>query len=317
MVVCKKILVCLSLLLVCLLAGCGAPLLSDREIVRAVFFEKSASGVRAVMLLEGKNAEKPAPETVLAEGPSLMQALQQAENRLQGDVFYGLMDLAVFTDAFSCEEIRSAGKELWDTLRPVPRIRTLLLDSEAVPTDWKQGTGELYEQITAGSKRAHFSSGLQQLFVQEKEYALPEWQGTGFGFVFLRQGREAVRYEVGLTAQLSALLRRQSDRLDCRIPEQDLRLRANATVQCDAQPSGGAVLRLTLRDIKLSSGSAAAPEAESHQKLENAVQAAFMRIRADTAADGFDPLRLHSWTFALDGSRPETAAARLELVLES
>ena len=313
----KKIAVSLTLLLGLGLAGCSAPLLSDREIIRAVFFEKTAAGTRAVLLLE-QDAEQPAESSVCEGiGRTPLQALQQAERNLSGDVFYGLMDLAAFSSDFSGAEVRSAGKRLLDTVRPVPKIQVVLLAEQSLPQDWAQEGQALYEKICDGVQRYGLSSGLQQLYVQEKEYALPVWQGMEYGFLFWQQGRDPVFYQPGLTAQLAAVLHRNSNRLDCWIGKYALQLRAQATLQCEAQTGGKAILRICLRDISLASGAESdSPQQELSELVHQELQNSFATLLADIAADGFDPLRLQTWTFALDGSAPDTAQAQLQIIPE-
>lgn len=314
----KKIAVCLSLLLGIGLTGCGAPLLSDRDIIRGVFFEKASVGVRAVLLLEQESDQPSEASIRQGNGHTPLQALQQAERNLSGDAFYGLMDLVAFSCDFTGAEIRSAGKRLLDTVRPVAKIQVVLLTEQSLPQYWAQDGRILYEEIQDGLQRYGMSSGLQQLYVQPKECALPVWQGTEFGFWFWQQGRDPVFYQPGLNAQLAAVLRRNSNRLDCWIGKHSLQLRAQTSLQCEAQAGGQTVLRVRLQDISLVSGSeAVASQSEQRELLRQELQDAFASLVADVAADGFDPLHLQTWTFSLDGSAPDTAQTRLQVLLES
>ena len=87
-----------ALLTVCaalLLCGCGQAL-SEREIVRAVFFARQQGAYSACLLLADQNAESDGVQykTVSARGDTAAQALHLAEDALPGRLYYGLLDLA-------------------------------------------------------------------------------------------------------------------------------------------------------------------------------------------------------------------------------
>ena len=83
-----------ALLTVCaalLLCGCGQAL-SEREIVRAVFFARQQGAYSACLLLADQNAESDGVQykTVSARGDTAAQALHLAEDALPGRLYYGL-----------------------------------------------------------------------------------------------------------------------------------------------------------------------------------------------------------------------------------
>ena len=79
-----------------MLSGCGAQLLSQREIVRAVFFDRSPEGYTAVLLLNDQQGEQDGDyKTASASGNTPALAWDSAASSLPGKAFYGLMDLAV------------------------------------------------------------------------------------------------------------------------------------------------------------------------------------------------------------------------------
>ena len=87
-----------ALLTVCaalLLCGCGQAL-SEREIVRAVFFARQQGAYSACLLLADQNAESDGVQykTASARGDTAAQALHLAEDALPGRLYYGLLDLA-------------------------------------------------------------------------------------------------------------------------------------------------------------------------------------------------------------------------------
>ena len=71
---------------------------------------------------------------------------------------------------------------------PAPRIDVFLLSAQTV----SEKADTRYAEICTARKKYGVSNGLQQLFARENECALPVWQGTEFGFGFLRQGGAAV-----------------------------------------------------------------------------------------------------------------------------
>ena len=76
------------------LGGCGAPLLSERQIVRAVLFSQTAEWAEAVLLLANTSeADAETFHTLSGVGQTPAEALNQAQQASQGPVFYGLMDL--------------------------------------------------------------------------------------------------------------------------------------------------------------------------------------------------------------------------------
>ena len=85
-----------ALLTVCaalLLCGCGQAL-SEREIVRAVFFARQQGAYSACLLLADQNAESDGVQykTVSARGDTAAQAFHLAEDALPGRLYYGLLD---------------------------------------------------------------------------------------------------------------------------------------------------------------------------------------------------------------------------------
>ena len=78
-----------------LLSGCGQAL-SEREIVRAVFFVQQQGSYSACLLLADQNAGEDGThyKTASALGVTPAQALHRAEMALPGQLYYGLLELA-------------------------------------------------------------------------------------------------------------------------------------------------------------------------------------------------------------------------------
>lgn len=112
-----------ALLTVCaalLLCGCGQAL-SEREIVRAVFFARQQGAYSACLLLADQNAESDGVQykTVSARGDTAAQALHLAEDALPGRLYYGLLDLAHCRRAVIGPTRRHLAR--CSTTRPSPR----------------------------------------------------------------------------------------------------------------------------------------------------------------------------------------------------
>ena len=85
-----------AVLLGCLLAGCGGQLLSHREIVRAVFFTAQDAGFTVKLLTSDQQSEDSAAcKTFTGSGATCAAAWNAAAQTMNGQPFYGLMDLAV------------------------------------------------------------------------------------------------------------------------------------------------------------------------------------------------------------------------------
>ena len=113
-----------ALLTVCaalLLCGCGQAL-SEREIVRAVFFARQQGAYSACLLLADQNAEsdgRGSTKPRLARGDTAAQALHLAEDALPGRLYYGLLDLAALRRAVIGPTHRHLAR--CSTTRPSPR----------------------------------------------------------------------------------------------------------------------------------------------------------------------------------------------------
>ena len=116
----KKALLMLAAMFL-LLTGCGAPLLSERAVVRAVCFRGAAQAARVSLVLEAAGQED-AFQTVTGRGASYAAAFKDAERQLDGAVFYGLMDLALLPPQAGWEQAAEIGQLLADTALPAPKI---------------------------------------------------------------------------------------------------------------------------------------------------------------------------------------------------
>lgn len=122
-----------ALLTVCaalLLCGCGQAL-SEREIVRAVFFARQQGAYSACLLLADQNAESDGVQykTVSARGDTAAQALHLAEDALPGRLYYGLLDLAALPPGCDWADAQKLGTLLYDKAQPAPELSVFVLDT--------------------------------------------------------------------------------------------------------------------------------------------------------------------------------------------
>lgn len=283
--------------------GCSAPLLSEREVVRGVFFAKTGQEYTAVLLLadqqdsqEGSDAYRTAEGR--AAGPDA--ALRAAEETLDGSVFYGLTDLAVLPAECDWEELTGLGRLLYERAQPAPRITLYALAGEQTPLS-ERAEG-VYRAMQDAQRRYGIQNGLPVLFAQQSECALPVWQGTGYGFGFWQKGRPTALYTDDLAAQLAAVLCGQAGRLDTAYATGQAEVEATASVRCEVDAGGQTTLYLSLRSARVWDLD---EEKQNEEQLLNALYEelgqTFDRLAAHVQTGGFDPLRLNIWQFARTG----------------
>ena len=203
-----------ALLTVCaalLLCGCGQAL-SEREIVRAVFFARQQGAYSACLLLADQNAESDGVQykTVSARGDTAAQALHLAEDALPGRLYYGLLDLAALPPGCDWADAQTLGTLLYDKAQPAPELSVFVLDT--ADHSWAADAASLYEDMKAVEREYDLHCGLQQLFAQADGCAVPAYRAdSGYDFALLAADGASV-YVSGLQAQLAAALCRQTGR---------------------------------------------------------------------------------------------------------
>ena len=193
-----------ALLTVCaalLLCGCGQAL-SEREIVRAVFFARQQGAYSACLLLADQNAESDGVQykTVSARGDTAAQALHLAEDALPGRLYYGLLDLAALPPGCDWADAQTLGTLLYDKAQPAPELSVFVLDT--ADHSWAADAASLYEDMKAVEREYDLHCGLQQLFAQADGCAVPAYRAdSGYDFALLAADGASV-YVTGLQAQL-------------------------------------------------------------------------------------------------------------------
>ncbi len=309
------------LFFVCLVfCGCTpAPLLSQREIIHAVFFQQQGSTSRVLLLLADSTqaAEKntPAYRTVSGRGRTSAQALDEAESKLDGQVFYGLLDLAVLPAEYDWQQIQDLGRLLYEKTKPSPQITVFLLENGNNCSE--QTVPDLYTDIENICKRYGIKNGLQQLFSLEKECALPVWQGTGYGFMFLQENQADTVVSEPLAAQMCAVLCGQGDRIDTTFLQGNAAVQAQAVFRHEVDNAGVNQLRLVLSDLQIQNLQDSRQETSSLQnELYGELQHAFSNLIQQIYTSDFDPLRTKVWFSAVHGVSTQPTAPQLSVYFE-
>ena len=240
-----------AVLLSCLLAGCGGQLLSHREIVRAVFFTAQDAGYTVTLLTSDQQSEDSAAcKTFTGSGATCAAAWNAAAQTMNGQPFYGLMDLAVLPAGCSWPLAEEIAQLLQSTARPAPEIAVFVLDP-AVQMPIQDQTPTLYENLKALEEKQQLHCGLQTLFDNAETAAVPVSAGGEYAMLFYDTAANTARQtQSPLAAQLAAILCGQAHRLDCTLPD-DLHLAAKAAADVQVLAPDSVRVNLTLRDCLL------------------------------------------------------------------
>lgn len=297
-----------ALLTVCaalLLCGCGQAL-SEREIVRAVFFTRQQGAYSACLLLADQNAEGDGVQykTSSARGETAAQALHRAEDALPGQLYYGLLDLAALPPDCDWATAQALGTLLYDKAQPAPELSVFVLDD--TDHSWAGDAAALYEDMQAVEKEYDLHCGLQQLFTQAGGCAVPAYRAdSGYDFALLAVDGASV-YASGLQAQLAAVLCGQTERI--------LTTFAGGQALCDTQINltvEDTTVQLRLRDTDFQ------PLGETDEDWQalfcTELQQAFSALTANDDADFF---HLQFWHANLYGPDSTPPAPQLEIIFE-
>ena len=297
-----------ALLTVCaalLLCGCGQAL-SEREIVRAVFFARQQGAYSACLLLADQNAASGGVQykTASARGDTAAQALHLAEDALPGRLYYGLLDLAALPPGCDWADAQTLGTLLYDKAQPAPELSVFVLDT--ADHSWAADAASLYEDMKAVEQEYALHCGLQQLFTQADGCAVPGYRtDSGYDFYLLAKDAPARRVS-GLPAQLAAVLCGQADNFFSAYHDGQALCKSevNVTVEDTA-------VQLHLRDCTLQSLADADDDLQGFLCAE--LQHAFAALTNDAKADFF---HLQFWHENLYGVGREAPAPTLAVVFE-
>lgn len=298
-----------ALLIACItlfLCGCGQAL-SEREIVRAVFFARQQGQYSVCLLLADQNNNEDGLhyKTSSARGFTAAQALHRAETTLPGRLYYGLIDLAVLPADADWQTTRELGSLLYDKAQPAPELSVFVLDTAS--HSWAEDAAALYEDMKSVRSAYRLHCGLQQLFTQADCCAVPGYSAdSGYDLLLLAKQQTASYRAASLAAQLAAVLCGQTDRFYATYAGGTAlcRARVDVTVQ-------DTTVQLHLRDAAFE---ALTQTGQNLQALFCAeLQQAFAALTAAQSADFF---HLQFWHANLYGPRSPAPAPQLTILWE-
>lgn len=307
----KALLIRGCLLMSLLLSGCGGQSLSDREIVRGVFFTKQNEQHSACLVLADQNAETGQPEnkTAAARGATPAQALQRAEQSLYGDVYYGLLDLAVLPSDTNWQEVQEIGELLYENAQPAPELSVFLLSRQSIQS-WVKEAPSLYQNLKAVEQTYKVHCGLQQLFAQQDVCGVPAFSPEGgYAFAILAKNTEPIYTADSLSAQLAALLCGQTTHLQTVYAEGSALCKAR--VQMTVENSR---ITLHLRDVELQDLTNS--QRDLQEILKSEMQEAFSALWEPLAQTQADAFHLQFWQACLYGPEAAIPSPQLDILFE-
>ena len=169
---------------------------------------------------------------------------------MNGQPFYGLMDLAVLPAGCSWPLAEEIAQLLQSTARPAPEIAVFVLDP-AVQMPIQDQTPTLYENLKALEEKQQLHCGLQTLFDNAETAAVPVSAGGKYAMLFMiplpiQPARRKARWlpswrlfcaarPIGWTARC---------RMTCTLP-------SKPPPMCRYWTPGSVRVNLTLRDVEL------------------------------------------------------------------
>lgn len=293
-----------------ILSGCGGQALSEREIIRGVLFSKKAEGYSACLVLADKGENANGTTICAADGTTVAQALACAEQALQGDAYYGLLDLVALPSDVELSSAQDIGDLLYQNAQPAPELSVFVLDS-SLAQSWQEQGGELYQNMKSLEQVYKVHCGLQQLFTQSEVCALPVYAPeSGYDFMLLTEDAPPIRCYGLAEAQLAALLCGQTSYLRG--------IYASGQAFCEARAQVTAednLIQIHLRDVSLTSLNPSLGDDELAGLLENELKKSFddLYLRIKQKAD---PFHLDFWQGCLYGPGATMQDPSLEILLE-
>lgn len=294
-----------------ILSGCGGKSLSEREIVRGIFFARQAEGYSVCLVLANQGEDSDENSLVAAQGSTAAQALAFAEQALSGDAYYGLLDLVALPAESDFLAVREIGELVYQNAQPAPELSLFAIDSSLVQS-WSEQGCELYQNMKDLERTYQIHCGLQQLFAQENVCAIPVYVfGSGYDFILFPQNSPSLRCRNLAQAQLAALLNGQTSLLRGTFAFGRASCEARAQITVDASQ-----VQIHLRNTSLSALDSALQQEELPVLLENELQEAFQILYRKMSAAQVDPFHLDFWEGCLYGPGSKMQSPFLEVMFE-
>ena len=131
-----------------------------------------------------QSEDSAACKTFTGSGATCAAAWNAAAQTMNGQPFYGLMDLAVLPARCSWPLAEEIAQLLQSTARPAPEIAVFVLDP-AVQMPIQDQTPTLYENLKALEEKQQLHCGLQTLFDNAETAAVPVSAGGEYAMLFL------------------------------------------------------------------------------------------------------------------------------------
>lgn len=302
------------LLMSLLLSGCGGQALSQREIVRGVLFERQGSHYSVCLVVADQETDTNESKIVSAQGNTPAQALKYAEEALDGDAYYGLLDLAALPGSTDLSVAREIGELLYENAQPAPELSVFVLDSVPVKS-WAQQGDALYRGMKELEQTYKVHCGLQQMFVQSEVCSIPGYvfaRNGSYDFLLLAENAAPIRCKGTIPAQLAAILSGQTHLLKGVYANGDAACEARVQVTVEENH-----LQLHLRQTNISSLVPGRTEEALQTQLETELFTAFSELVQQTKAVQADPFHLDFWYDCLYGPGAVAPAPTLEVLFES
>lgn len=279
-----------------LLCGCGAQPLSQRELVRAVFFDSGAEGLTAVLLISDEENEEEKLKVVAAQGNTAAEAWDNAEYALQGKAFYGLTDLVALPAKCSWQEAQEVASLVEQTAHPAPEITVFALGHSYGKDEITECAPELYEKMTSQKEKYGIQCGLQTMFSKKDMCAIPVYEDTGYAFAFLAEKKAKFECRQGAEAQMAAVFTGQSNRMDCTLNDEKIHFQADVYTAVQPESADSVKVILTLSNCRLSElGEEKRSKEELGKELNHVLTNAFTRLESELRLWEEDPLNFRFW----------------------
>lgn len=295
------------------LCGCGGKPLSEREIVRGVLFTRQESLYSVCLVLANQtetDSEPRGDSVVAAQGKTPAQALQNAEQCLYGDVYYGLLDLAALPADADWNVVQEIGTLLYENAQPAPELSVFLLGTQPVQS-WAEQGSTLYTRMKDIETTYKVHCGLQQLFSQENICAIPaDSSSGGYDFVLLARDASPIRCHDLSGAQLAAALCGQTNTLRGTF--------ASGQAVCESRVQvlvENSTVQLHLYDTALRPLGTA--QADWQSLLREEMQRSFTDLYPAMQSAGADPFHLRFWYACAYGPQaPVVKPPHLEVIFD-
>lgn len=294
------------------LCGCGGKPLSEREIVRGILFTRQQASYSVCLVLANQSEDSsgsPQDSIVAAQGTTPAQALQNAEECLYGDVYYGLLDLAVLPADADWSTAQEIGSLLYENAQPAPELSVFLLDTAPIES-WAEQGSTLYTRMKEIETTYKVHCGLQQLFSQQSVCAIPaDSSSGGYDFVLLAREAAPIRCHDLSGAQLAAALCGQTNTLRGTFAAGQAVCESRVQVLVD-----DSTVQLHLYDTALKSLNGTSDDLQV--LLREELKRSFLSLSQATQNAVADPFHLQFWSACTYGVQAPTAEAQLEVIFD-